>query len=470
MKLTNYLGDRPFWRDALKIALPVAIQNMLTTSFQLVDTLMVGQLGDVTLSAVGMAGQWSWLLGLVLFGICSGMSVLVSQYWGVKDMKGIHRSFGIALTSCLAVSALFMAVALALPNGVIRLFNQEPEVVRVGVSYLMIACFSYPALALTNVFSTLLRNTERAKLPMYLSILSTLLNAGLNYCLIFGRLGLPAMGAAGAALATVISSWVAPVLLWAVSFAQKNEMIAPLRELLGFRRADLALFWRKASPVALNETLWGLGIVTLNTIFANQGHEYYAAVTIQSTYMDIAFAFFVGLCNACVVMVGKSVGQGKISRAVLDAGRFVVLIPLSSAVLGVLTIVLRQPLVAVFNLRGTLSALTLSTTMWILVMRAAEFPLQVAPYGFVVGVFRSGGDTLTGAIFEFVCLWIFSLPLTWLAANIWHLPFVMIFAISKLAEDTPKLVMCLIHFCRKKWIRPVTPEGKAGLAAYLKSE
>ena len=108
--------------------------------------------------------------------------------------------------------------------------------------------------------------------------------------------------------------------------------------------------------------------------------------------------------------------------------------------------------------------------MWILVMRAAEFPLQVAPYGLVVGVFRSGGDTLTGAIIEFVCLWVFSLPLTWLSANVWHLPFVMIFAISKLAEDTPKLVMSLIHFFRKKWIRPVTPEGKAGLSAYLKSE
>ena len=173
MKLTTYLGDRPFWQYALRLAIPVAIQNMLTSSFQLIDTLMVGQMGDLTLSSVGMAGQWSWLLGMILFGTCSGMSVVGSQYWGVKDLKGIHRVFGIALLFCLGVSGIFLAVAVSQPYWVIGLFNKDPDVLRVGVSYLKIACWSYPALALTNVFSMLLRTAERVTVTMYISAFST---------------------------------------------------------------------------------------------------------------------------------------------------------------------------------------------------------------------------------------------------------------------------------------------------------
>ena len=145
MKLSNYLGDKPFWKVTLRLALPIALQNVLTSSFQLVDTMMVSQLGDVTLSAVGMAGQWSWLVNLLGFGLCSGMSVFVSQYWGVRDLKGIRRVLGMALITCLLLSGIFMTIALAAPEFVLRLFNQDPAVIEAGCRYLKIACLSYPA-------------------------------------------------------------------------------------------------------------------------------------------------------------------------------------------------------------------------------------------------------------------------------------------------------------------------------------
>ena len=145
MKLTDYLGDKPFWRVTVKLAVPVALQNVLTSSFQLVDTLMVSQLGDVTLSAVGMAAQWGWLCGLLGFGLCSGMSVFISQYWGVKDLKGIRRVMGIGLLLAMIVSLGFLGVALAAPAWVIGLFNQDSGVIETGCRYLRIVCFSYPA-------------------------------------------------------------------------------------------------------------------------------------------------------------------------------------------------------------------------------------------------------------------------------------------------------------------------------------
>ena len=143
MKLTDYLGDKPFWRVTARLALPVALQNVLTSSFQLVDTMMVSRLGDVTLSAVGMAAQWGWLCNLLNFGLCSGMSVFISQYWGVKDHKGIRRVMGLGLVFSLFVSLLFLAVALAAPAWVVGLFNQDPGVLDAGCRYLRIVCFSY---------------------------------------------------------------------------------------------------------------------------------------------------------------------------------------------------------------------------------------------------------------------------------------------------------------------------------------
>ena len=184
MNWSKYLGDKPFWRVTLALALPVAIQNVLTSSFQLVDTMMVSRLGDVVLSSVGMAAQWGWLCMVLGFGLCSGMSVFVSQYWGVKDLKGIRRVLGMGLMCCLIVSLIFMGIALAAPRWVISLFNKDPAVIEAGSQYLSIVCFSYPAVALTNVLSTVLRNTERVKLPMYTAMITTVVNAVVDYGLI----------------------------------------------------------------------------------------------------------------------------------------------------------------------------------------------------------------------------------------------------------------------------------------------
>ena len=314
MKLTDYLGDKPFWRVTVKLAVPVALQNVLTSSFQLVDTLMVSQLGDVTLSAVGMAAQWGWLCGLLGFGLCSGMSVFISQYWGVKDLKGIRRVMGIGLMLAMFVSLCFLAVALAAPAWVIGLFNQEPAVIETGCRYLRIVCFSYPAVALTYLLSNVLRGTERVRLPLYVSIVTTIANAFADYGLIFGAFGLPKLGVEGAAIATCISSWLGPVLILIFSAFEKNLLMGPVRELFTFSWKQLGEFCARALPVMSNEGLWALGMLTLNRIYANMGYEYYAGMTIFKTFSELAFAFYVGLGNACVIMVGKSIGSGKIRR------------------------------------------------------------------------------------------------------------------------------------------------------------
>lgn len=456
MRLSKYLGDGEFWRGTMRIAVPIALQNLLASSFSLVDTIMLSRLGDVTLSAVGMAGQWSWLLSLVLFGFCSGCSVFVAQFWGVRDIAGIRKVYGITLLHSFAVSLLFCAAGAALPSVIVGIFNNDAAVIASGASYLRIAAFSYPAIALTNVFSTVLRSTEQVRLPLAATFASTVLNAVLNYILIFGKLGLPALGERGAAIATVIAAWVSPAFILAVSCAQRNILCARLSEIFGFSRALLRRFYRVMLPVLANESMWGLGTFCYNIIFARLGYEYYAAITVYRTVDNIMFTFFIGLCNACCVMVGKPVGSGDFDRAKADALRFAFIVPLLAAVVGALTAVFRAPLTAVFNLTGTLSALTSATAQTLLLMFGCEYCLRMIPYIMIVGVFRSGGDTASGTRYDIVCLWGIALPLVALTAFVLRWPFTAVFLVMLLAEDLIKVVLCVRRFRSMKWIRPVT--------------
>lgn len=469
MKLSKFLGDREFWRVASTLAFPVALQNVLSSSFQLVDTMMVSRLGDLTLSSVGMAGQWGWLVMLLGFGLCSGMSVFVAQYWGVKDYRGIRRVLGMGCICSLFLSLVFMLAALIAPEKVVGLFNQDPDVIRTGSRYLTVVCFSYPAVALMNVLSTLLRNTERVRLPMYVSFFTAAVNAFVNYGLIFGKFGLPQLGVTGAAVATCISSWLGPILLIAFSVREKNMLIGPIRELFAFGKQELGSFFARALPVVLNEGMWALGTLVINMIYSNIGYEYYAGMTIYSTFANLAFAFYVGLGNACVIMVGKSVGQGKIERGIGDSVRFCVLTPLTGLVIGGLFILLRHPLVSVFATGDNLSALSIETALKVTVFCSAEVVLRNLPYMMVVGVFRSGGDTVHGMLMELGCLWLLSIPAALIAASVLHLPFLGVVMTAYFAEDIPKALLCLRHFLTRNWLKPVTPEGQQGLLDYRKN-
>lgn len=463
----KFLGDKPFWKITLRLSLPIAIQNMLTSSFALIDTLMVSKLGDVALSSVGMAGQFSWLLNLVSFGLCSGMSVFASQYWGVKNYKSMRKVFGIAVITSLVVSTTFMICGIFLPENIINIFNKNSDVIKTGASYMKIVCYSYPAVTLTVIMSGFLRNIEKVKVPMYVSAITTVLNAFFNYGLIFGKFGLPQMGVRGAAVATCISSWSGPVLLLLISILQKNHMVKNSKDIISFDLALIKEFFKRAMPVVFNETIWALGIVILNAIYSNMGYEYYAAVTILKTIVDLSFAFFVGLGNACVIMVGKSIGSGKIERAITDSRRFAILIPLTAIFVGGTISLLRTPLISIFNTGENISQLTLNTAKTIILFVGLEMFIRMIAYVQVVGIFRSGGDTFIGMICDVSSLWLIAIPAAALASNVLKLPFVTVLVIAYLAEDLPKSIFCLKHFFSLKWIKPVTKEGIEGKNNYF---
>ena len=463
MKLTTLFGDRPFWRNTLRIAIPVIIQNLLTSSFALVDTMMVSRLGDAALSSVGMAGQWVFVMNMFIIGLAGGLSMFASQYFGIGDVKGIRRAYGIALCSGVLLTAFFLLPAAVSPRFIIGLFNKEPAILDVGSRYLTVACWSYPASMLMLVMSSLLRSVEKVKLPMYAGAVSTVLNVVFNYGLIFGKLGMPEMGVQGAALATCISAWAGPVMVFLLSLREKNLIATDLKDLFAFRWANIVKFYKRTLPVLFNSGMWAVGTMLISTVYANMGSEYYAAVTILRTFGDLCFACYLGFGSAAIVLVGQDVGAGRIQQAKQSAVRYTALVLVACVVEGFSLAIFRRPLIALFNTSGELSDLTHATAMTILLFFGLEQPIRNIPYIHIDGVFRAGGDTTTGAWLDGLCLWLVALPVAYLSANVWKLPFVTVLILAYLSEDLLKAFLCFRHFLSWKWIRPVTKEGQEAL-------
>ena len=458
--------DPVFWTTALRLALPVAVQNLLISSFALVDTLMVGQLGDVPLSAIGMATQWAWFLNICQFGFCSGATLFYAQYWGVKDVKGIHRVYGTAMTAVMAISLVFTCICVFAPVPAMRIFNRTPEVVAQGAAYLRVAGLSYIAQMAVSMIGAVLRSTGRVKLPMFTAVLTTALNITLDYGLIFGKLGLPRMGIVGAAWATVIASWAGLAFVLVVSAVQRNILYGPVREFFDFRRDRLEEYLRKSFPVVVNEVAWGLGTVVLNLVYSNLGYEYFAAVTIVRTFENLAFALLIGLCSACAIMVGNSVGAGSIGHGVAHARRFVILQPACGIALGAVLILFRHPMIHLFNTGGALSELTYSSAVIILILYSGHMITRNLPYITIVGIYRAGGDTSTGVKYDMGCLWLLSIPTTVICAYVLRLPFPVVYALMLMSEDYVKTFLCLRHFYSWRWLMPVTEEGRQALTRW----
>ena len=462
-KLSSFFGGRAFWSVAMRLTIPVALQNLLTCSFSLVDTLMIGRLGDLSLSAVGMAGQWSWLMGVFLFGFYSGSSVFFAQYWGAGDTRSIRRVAGIMFAHMIGITAVFTIAAAAAPRLIIGIFNDSPEVADAGAGYLRIAAWSYLAVGLSNGMAALLRSTEEVRLPMAASMISAAANVALNRLLIFGGAGLPAMGVRGAAAATVISAWIAPAVMLMVSLKRKNIMVTEVGEMLRFDRKLLAKYYRISLPVAANESLWGLGTMIYNVIFARIGYEEFAAVTMERTVENVAFSAALGLCSAASVMIGMRIGAGDTEEGVRTAERFLILIPISQMIISAAVIAFREPIIGLFSgSAGSISEYTAGCAAQIMLIYFIEYPLRMIQYILIVGVFRAGGDTRTGMIFDTVSVWVMAIPVMSVTAFLLRWPLWAVYISMLVSEDWLKAAACLIHFRSRKWIKPVTGDNTAG--------
>jgi len=447
--------DKKFWSLLLKLSLPIALQHLLINSLTFVDTFFMSQLGDVALSASGMASQCNWLLSMVSFGVCSGTAIFVSQLWGAEKIDEIKKTYAIAFLLSLFAASLFFILSFFIPEKIMSIFNNDEMIVKYGSMYLRAVSFSYIPTVLNSVFSTVLRSTEKVKLPMFVSLVTTSVNIVLDYALVFGAFSFPRMGITGAAIATSISAWLGLSILLILSFYQKNIIIMPIKNFISYTVADFIFFIKKALPVIVNEILWGLGMVVINAIYSNTGYENYAACTILRTIESLCLIMFIGLNDGGAVIIGKTVGENKLKLAYNYSKKLAISVPVLSLIIGSIVIFSRNYVINFFNISGNITEYTISIASILVIIYGLEIAFRNIPYTMICAIFRPGGDSITGAKYDFICLWFFAIPVTYIISSYTDLPFYLVFLVEYLVEDIPKAVMCIKHFVSKKWIKPV---------------
>lgn len=449
-----------FFKAVIAIALPIAFQNLLGTTASMVDTIMIGSEGELAVAAVGICSQISSLFFSSYFGFAGGALLFFAQYWGASNEKGINRTFGVSFVFMLLVSLIFCAVAVLKPDFLLGIYTDKQNIIDVGVNYIRIVGFAYPLQVIGVLISFLMRSTERVKAPLICSIVGLVVNFVLNWLLIYGRFGLPKMGPAGAAVGTLASAAVNLMMLLIFLLKGKSKVTLKIRDMFRWEDGFLGSYLRKCFPIICNELLYGVGQMLINIVIGHQDESAIAAMAAFRVIEGFVFAFFGGLADAGSVVVGKEVGAGRHMKAYQYAKGFAVLCPAITFVIVLIGLFVNQPLLGLFGLGS--QAMEYGKYMIMIYLAAGT----IRTCNYIINTnFRAGGEAVYGTVVEISCLFIISVPATWIAGMILHLPFLAVFAFVY-TDEILRLIFETRYMRSGKWIKPVTEAGQAALPQF----
>lgn len=456
----SFFRDREFIRSMLALALPVAFQQLITASLNMIDVLMVGQLGETSVAALGLANQIFFLLILFLFGVTSGMSIFTAQYWGKGDVENIRRVLGICLAIAVFVATGFTLAATLAPQALMRIYTEDQEVIQLGSEYLRIVGLSYIMTAVTVSYVSVLRSITMVKVTVLVSVLALALKTLLAYVLIFGIGIFPELGVRGAAIGTAVGWTFQAILLLILVYRMKTPLAANPITFFRFHRPFVMNVLRTSMPAAINEVLWSVGFSSYNAVYARIGTDSIAAVNINATMEEMMFVLFIGLGNACAVMIGNKIGAGEKEVAFEYGKRFLVIGLLVAVMGGMLIFSLRETVVGLYeispaaenNLRGLMAVFAFSA--WLKMLNFILF----------IGAMRAGGDTRYAMFTELFSVWGIGVPAALIGGFVLHLPVYGVYALV-LLEEAVKAVIVLRRFLSRKWIHDLVNAPGDGLSA-----
>lgn len=443
--------DKTFYNKMLKIALPIVIQNFISSFLNMIDTVMVGKLGEYEIASVGIANQYFFFFNMVLFGMCAGCGVFISQFWGKKDIKNIKRILGIGLISAIVISGAFMFFGFLMPTKIIALFNNDPKVIDLGAKYLRIVIYSYLFTGITFVYNYSLRSIGNTIKPMMISAVALLCNAFFNYVFIFGKFGAPAMGVEGAALATLIARIVELVIFLIYIYGRKEVLAASLGEMTDFSAQFIIKAYRTILPVILNDMCWGLGSLVYSAVYGRMGTQAVAAIQICNTITNLFMVVIFGMSSAAAVMVGNSIGAGDEDIGMDYSRRFSFLSVAAGIVLGLLLAASSPYLLNIFNI----SSRVRNDSQIILYIVSAILFIRVYDVILIVGILRGGGDAKSAFVIEAFTMWCIGVPLTIVGAFVFKFPVYAVYALAIL-EEIAKGIIGGMRLKSGKWISNVT--------------
>lgn len=451
---------KTFIKSVAAIALPVALQNLLTTTGSMVDTMMIAPLGEMSVGAVGLCAQFSSLMFSCYWGFVGGGMLFFAQYWGNGDDDGINRSYGMTLSFMMAVALVFMVLATCFPSFIMRIYTDKTGIQAIGVDYLRIVGFAYPLQVLAMAMSALLRSTGKVRIPLYGAIASVITNLVLNALLIHGLMGMPRMGIRGAALATVCAAAVNVCVIAVLAHRQKHPYVLKFSQHFRWTGASVAEYLRKCFPIICNELLIGVGMMAINMVLGRQSESAIAATAVFRTLEGFIIGFFMGFSNAASVLVGKEVGAGNLDTAYERAKRLVLMCGVSIFGCVLLLLAVHKPLLTAMSLSGEsfdIAAGMLAIYCVAAVIRMCNWAQN--------DTYRSAGDAAFGTILEITFMYIVVIPCVYLSGMVYNAPFLAVFACCFIDEPV-RFVLMQIHMYSGKWIKPVTPEGRAALPAF----
>ncbi|OOM82169.1 multidrug resistance protein MdtK [Clostridium puniceum] len=447
-ELKNIAQDKKFIRKTIAITIPIALQALLNTSLNLVDTVMIGSLGQKSIAAVGLANKVFFVFTLLLFGIVSGSSILTAQYFGKRDIKSIRKVLGMSLSMGLIGSLIFVIPSLICPEIVMSIFTPNEGTIKIGAAYLTIVAISYPLTAITNVYVALLRGVNQVKAPVIITLISILIKVVLNYILIFGHLGMPALGVQGEAIATLIARTVECTCILSIVYFQKGPAAAKFKELFAFDKTFVKLYFVTVSPVIINEFMWGLGVTMYSMVYGRMGDEAVAAITITQIVEQIITVIFQGISAATAVILGNELGANKLEEAKTHAKYFIILQFISALIMMMICFVIRNPLINLFNVSDVVGA-NISNCLIVFII---FLPFKVFNWVNIVGILRSGGDTKVALMLDISGVWCVGIPLAFLGGILLQVPIYLVYAMVAL-EEVYKFILGFRRYKQKVWLR-----------------
>lgn len=445
--------EKQFYKAMFAIALPIAVQNLISFLVNLLDTLMVGQLGEDSLSGVQLAGNLFFILMIIGVGVGEGINILISQYYGKKDVDSIKKIYPIAYRVAGVLGIIGFVIGFFFPEQFIRLYAKQEDVLAIseGVKYLKWISFCYIPYLFADITVRSHRAVGSAHIAMYIYVVSLVINASLNYILIFGKLGFPALGVQGAAIGTFCARSAELLMTMVYVFRIDKKIQLKARDLVTVDKFILKKFAVNSAPIVCNEIIWVLASTTITLIFSKLGKQVIAANTVSLMMFQLISVFLFGISSAASVTVGNIIGSGKIHKA-YDYGKTYAVIGLGIGCFSSLLVFLTKNFaIGLYNLTPETSLLAHQ----ILNASALVVFLQTTNMITGMGTLRGGGDGKIVLIIEMVCAWFIAVPLGFLAAFYWELSIFWVYIFAK-ADEIAKAILFTARMLFSKWAKDVT--------------
>lgn len=432
-----------FLKEVMKIAVPVALQSMLQSSFSMIDQVMVGQLGSKAVAAVEVALRPLFIFTFVTGAVAAVAGIMISQYLGKKDGDAVGRSVSVNLVACVLIAAVFSALCFAFPYNIASIYTEDAGVISLSREYIKIISGTYIPMGLSSIIAVYIRCAGKAEKPMYISFFAALINTLVNWILIFGNLGFSALGVKGAAVASLLSQLVNCILLFVVFLGQERQIGFSLS--LG--KTGYKQYFAILLPVVINEFLWSVGQNVNTWIYAHIGTEQLAAMALTDPIQGLLIGALSGLSQAAGILTGRRLGEEEYELAYIESKKLCLYGLIGSLILALLLVILRRPYVNIFNVETNVKV----TASWLLVAFAVLSPIKVENMILGGGIIRSGGHTKYIMLIDLLGTWLVGVPLGIITAVVLHLPILWVYFILS-QEELVRLLITIYLFRSMKWM------------------